>query len=81
MSKKELLRTYRFSLNLSLVAMATICVGLGVLVTINNQEAIYLLFFKPLVVVAIALAFAFIAIPFLTIIINYIKSVGRYSPS
>lgn len=81
MSKKEVVRSYRSSLKLSLLALVASCTGLLIMMFSNNQEAIFVFFYQPMLFASAAAVVAFVAIPFLSIVVSFIRGTGRYSIS
>ncbi len=79
MSKKELLSSYKTSLNFSLVSMTVSCMGLLGLLVFNNQEAIRLFFYQPLLFAAISGALSFVAVPLIALLLSFLKSKKTYS--
>lgn len=81
MSKKELLRSYKSSLNVSLLAMAVLCLSLLGLLFANNQEAIMLFFYNPLLFAIVSGVISFFAVPLLTIAVSFLRKNRSYYAS
>lgn len=81
MSKKELLKSYKSSLNVSLLAMAMLCLSLLGLLFANNQEAIMLFFYNPLLFAIVSGVISFFAVPLLTITVSFLRKNSSYYAS